>query len=188
MLLDTIEKSDQLKHFKLVCVEVLRAKGEVLPKQVTCVPALLTMPERCLMQGKTVFDYLLLPTTGKLHKLQQQQQHSNTVVNGNKPNMAYDIGAGPSPLPFSLGGFGDNLTDINHEGSTADGVPSSTNYIWTLLSEDSSSSQIPTSLSTEETRPTKQVIDIDKYKMQRDMDLQQNDINTTVLSPPSFTR
>lgn len=193
MLLDTIERSDKTGMVKLVCVEVLRAKGERVPAQVQSVPALLTLPERRLLTGKAVFDYLLLPGTGKLlipinQAADDAAKGNGNAVNSSVPNEAPSIGA--DPTAFSVGGFSDSFTDINHEGSSSivDTASPDRTYQWTLIADQE---QIPMSIantSPEETRMKKQTIDLDAYKMQRDMDLQQSDLNTTLFVPPSFTR
>jgi hypothetical protein len=148
-----------------------------------------------------VFDYLLLPGTGKLLTPINQAavdasgggsggggDGNGNAANNGVSNEPPSIGADPSAL--SVGGFSDSFTDINHEGSSSivDTANPDRTYQWTLIADQE---QIPMSIaniSPEETRTKKHTIDLDAYKMQRDMDLQQSDLNTTLFVPPSFTR
>jgi hypothetical protein len=185
MLLETIQRHDTKNQIKLVCVEVLKAKGENVPSQVTCVPTLLTLPERRLLTGKLVFDYLLLPGKGKLLMPVNEAAHTiaETAQTGSVPN-----GQPQDPIAFTIGGFGESFTDINHQGSIGEGVLPDKAYNWTLISDHENTPMSVSDFKPEETRPKKPAIDIERYKMERDMDLQQSDINTTVVVPPSFTR
>lgn len=183
MLLETIRRNDKSGQVKLVCIEVLRAKGQTIP--VESVPTLITLPERYTLTGKAVFDYLLLPGKGKL------------LTPVNKPNEAIDeTSAGPplestDPIAFSIGsisGFGDNFTDINHQGNTIDVGNTDRLYNWTLIADQEKAPMAIGNFAPEETRTKKPSIDLETFKMHRDMDLQQNDLNTTLVIPPSFTR
>jgi hypothetical protein len=191
MLLETIQRHDSKNQVKLVCIEVLRAKGEAIP--VTTVPTLVTLPERRCLIGKAVFDYLLLPGKGKL--LIQVQ----TAATGGGPepvaSPAAAVAASTDPLDpiaFSLssingGAFGDSFTDINHTESTTASQLDDRSYQWAKI--DDQSPIAVGNFSPEETRSKKPAIDLDQFKMQRDMDLHtQSDLNTTVVLPPSFTR
>jgi len=189
MLLETIQRHDTTNQIKLVCVEVLRSKGQTIP--VTTVPTLITLPERRVLVGKAVFDYLLLPGSGKL--LISVQKADPAQGQGQAPAAAA-AAAAPSqndPVAFSLtalnGSFGDQFTDINHTGSTTNTHLEDRGYQWTLI--DNNAPISVGNFSPEETRNKKQTIDLDSFKMQRDMDLHsESDLTSEVVLPPSFTR
>ena len=196
MLLETIQRNDTQNQVKLVCVEVLRSKGEKVPEQVTCVPTMITLPERRVYTGKAVFDYLLLPGKGKLLMAVNQAAVNGTARtdetasrSSHEPSHSQN-GAGPEidPIAFTLGEFGETFTDINHNGSIGEGVLPDKMYTWTLIADQEDTPMSVSTFKPEETRPKKPMIDIERYKMERDMDLQQSDINTSVVVPPSFTR
>ena len=189
MLIDTIKRNNKTDEIKLVCIEVLRSKGQAVP--VSSVPTLITLPDKRTYTGKAVFDYLLLPGRGKLL----------TPIN-NAASPGPGPGPSPSPMPsqpvdpmaFSMtgGSFADSYTDINHVGSTADCVDD-TNYVssWTTITAQD---KVPLSVSQftpEETRNKKPAIDMEAFKMKRDMDLQAVDSLPTPAmghSLPTFSR
>ena len=186
MLLETIQRHDTTNQIKLVCLEVLRAKGQPIP--VKTVPTLITLPERRCLEGKAVFDYLLLPGTGKL--LISVQTPKAPAQGGQVPPTPQPEEAA-GPLAFSLtslnGSFGDQFTDINHTESTTNAHLNDRGYQWTLI--DGGAPISVGNFAPEETRNKKQTIDLDKFKMQRDMDLHsESDLKTNVVLPPSFTR
>lgn len=194
MLLETISRNDKQGQVKLVCVEVLRSKGQHIP--VSSVPTLITLPERHVLTGKSVFDYLLLPGKGKLlipvNKQAESASTSASAPASRAPEQNnQDIG-GADPMAFSINGIGkglgDKFTDINHEGSTIDIGNPDRAYQWTLIADQEKTPMSIGNFSPEDTRPKKPQIDLETFKMQRDLDLQQSDLNTTMLVPPSFTR
>lgn len=185
MLLDTIERNDTQKQVRLVCIEVLRSKGEPIPVQN--VPTLITLPERHTLTGKAVFDYLLLPGKGKLLI---QVQNNNGPAPKLQPTDASTDAFGdinPSAFSFSTSGFGDTFTDINHEGSTIDSGLDDRSYQWTKITDQETTAVSVSNFTPEETRAKKPQMDLETYKMQRDMDLQL-DVNPNMVSPPNFPR
>lgn len=185
MLLETISRSERSQDVKLVCLEILREKGAAVPSQIKSVPTLITMPEKQVLSGKAVFDYLLLPGKGKL-LMPVSNVASNDSSRQDKEEKAREVGADPEA--FTFGGFGDAYTNINHQGSIAEADEFDKVYTWTAITDQEKAPISVSSITPEDTRPKKNMIDLDTYKMQRDMDLQQSDINTNVLIPPSFTR
>jgi hypothetical protein len=192
MLLETIQRNDTNHQVKLVCVEVLRAKKQPIP--VETVPTLVTLPDRRLLTGKAVFDYLLLPGKGKL-LIKIDHNNGSGPSPGSGPAPAPAPAPAPieelDPMAFTLGGskgFGDAFTAIEHEGSTIDSGHADRLYQWTKISDQEHTDVSISSFSPEETRSKKQSVDMETFKMQRDMDLQKSDINTTMVIPPSFTR
>lgn len=182
MLIDTIQRNNKTDQVKLVCIEVLRARGQQIP--VTSVPTLITLPEKRVYTGKAVFDYLLLPGRGKLltaistpNQAQAQAQTQAQTSQQQAPN---------DPMAFSMtgGSFADSYTDINHVGSTLDNGGGDTNYVssWTTITEQEKTELSISNFTPEETRNKKANIDMDAYKMKRDMDLQSGDS----LPPPTM--
>ena len=67
MLLETIQRADASgKIVKLISIEALRAAGKAIPPAVHSVPAMMLMPSKRWLYGKTVFDHLLMPGRGAL--------------------------------------------------------------------------------------------------------------------------
>jgi hypothetical protein len=180
MLLETIQRHDTTQQVKLVCVEVLRSKGQQIP--VSTVPTLITLPERRQFVGKAVFDYLLLPGKGKLLIPVQTPPAQNQQPQSQTQTQIHD------PIAFTFNSnFGDYFTDIDHSESTTDKFRDDRNYILSKLDD-----QTPISVgnfSPEETRQRKPSIDLEQFKMQRDMDLHSpDDVNPSLALPPAFTR
>ena len=76
MLLDSVSRHDKNKIVKLVSIETLISENR-LPPQIHSVPAMMIVLEKKFLYGKQVFDYLLLPGTGKL--INQNTEESNTI-------------------------------------------------------------------------------------------------------------
>lgn len=184
MLLDTVKRSDHKGMVKLVCIEVLRSKGERVP--IESVPTLITLPDRRVLTGKAVFDYLLLPGKGKLLTPINKAAESGAHATVGGPGPSSD-----DPMAFSMGslGFGESFTDINHEGSTASDCGSDDrSFQWTPISNQEQTPLAISNFTPEETRSKKPSVDLETFKMKRDMDLQQSEMNMGMVSPPSFTR
>jgi hypothetical protein len=155
---------------------------------------LITLPERRVLVGKAVFDYLLLPGSGKLLISVQKADPEQGQAQAPAIPTASASASAPAqndPVAFSLtafnGCFGDQFTDINHTGSTTNTHLEDRGYQWTLI--DNNAPISVGNFSPEETRNKKQTIDLDSFKMQRDMDLHsESDLTSEVVLPPSFTR
>lgn len=180
MLIDTIQRSSKPDQIKLVCIEVLRSRGQPVP--VASVPTLITLPEKHIYIGKAVFDYLLLPGRGKL--LTSISNTSPTTQAQPEPDQSLP----EDPIAFSMAGgsFADTYTDINHVGSTVDAGDegTDTNYVssWTTITSQEKAPLSISQFTPEETRNKKSGIDMEAFKMKRDMDLQAGD----TLPPPAI--
>ena len=179
MLLDTIKRSNKADLFKLVCIEMLRSRGQQVP--VTNVPTLVTLPDKHMYTGKAVFDYLLLPGSGKLltamNNAASTSQGQSGAGSGPSPNSSVGTNQlGDDPIAFSMTGasFADTYTDVNHVGSTIESNAGETNYVtpWTTLTAQDVEPLSASQFTPEETRNKKESIDLDAFKMKRDMDLQ----------------
>lgn len=189
MLLDTIERHDSNKMIKVVSIEALRAQGKSVPAQITAVPALVLMPNKSVLIGKNVFDYLLLPGKGKLLTHvgtgpNQEQEPQGVVTN--------QVPTDPVAYSMSMGGLSDAFAPIDHDDNVAesrlDGF-TDRSYAWAAVeNEKDQASVFANAPYQEETRNKKMLPDLDAIKTQRDMELTQNDLNTTQLHPPSWTR
>lgn len=183
MLLDTIERHDSQRMIKIVSVEALRAKGQPVPPQITAVPALLLMPSRELMIGKSVFDYLLLPGRGKLLVNIESKTTNSTTV---QPVDAQPL----EPIAYSIGnaGISDAFSAINDHEHPCSGLDDR-GYGWMPLDANGGGASVfADNPFQEETRMKKNLPDVDSIRAQRDLELTQNDINTTQLLPPTATR
>ena len=190
MLLDTIKRHDSHGIVKLACIEVLKSKGQTIPKQIHSVPALLLMPSKEMLYGKTVFDYLLLPGSGKL--LVSVSNAKNTPVSQSHPQKLESGNEDTGPLAYTMSsssGLSDAFAMIEDDVHPMSGL-ADRSYTWTSLndSQPDNTTVFSNAPMQEETRSKKQLPDLDALRAQRDMELNQSDINTSQLIPPSFTR
>lgn len=196
MLLDTVKRHDSQGMVKLACIESLRAKKQPIPQQIHSVPALLLLPNKQFLFGKNVFDYLLLPGSGKL--LVSMTNNSASSVTGGSSNggtgtPANTNGSQPSePFAYSMGSassLSDNFAMIEEDVHPMSGLQDRA-YTWTSLQDsfDKQATVYPDAPMQEETRSKKNLPDLDSLRAQREMELKETDINTTQLIPPAFTR
>jgi hypothetical protein len=192
MLLDTIKRHDSQGMVKLACVESLRAKKQSIPPQIHSVPALVLLPNKQTLFGKHVFDYLLLPGSGKLLVSMTSNSSGNAKHDANAT--ADGPNAGPIGEPFaysmaSSSSMSDNFAMIEQDVHPMHGLQDRA-YTWTSLQDsfEKSASVHPDAPMQEETRTRKSLPDLDSLRAQREMELKESDINTTQLIPPAFTR
>lgn len=189
MLLDTIQRHDTRGLIKLVSVEGLRAAGKNIPRQIHSVPALTLEQGKVILFGKQVFDYLLLPGSGKL----LMNVGPTTTDSPNTVNTSPQEYIESEPMAYSMSS-GMSLSDAfapidSSDIATADSKGlDDRSYSWTMINEPMNVSVNPEKPVAEETRTKKGLPDIDTIRAQRELDLKQNDISTTSLPPPSFTR
>jgi hypothetical protein len=183
MLLDTIKRHDVDRIIKLVSVEALKQTGK-LPSVIHSVPALMLSDEKRLMFGKNVFDYLLLPGSGVLLKMQAKK-----IEDATSPNIPMGSG-GLNPEAFTLtcGGLADMFSPYDDDGPAKLSDRLST---WTPI-EDTTSPASPADAAPyqEETRQKISLPDIEYIRQQRDMDLRGGDIviNLNQIPPAAPTR
>lgn len=176
MLLETIERHDKQKIIKLASIEDIKATRNKIPPQITHVPALMLLPEKKILFGKQVFDYLLLPNQGIL-MLSQKATVEAPQINS----------AEYEPEAFSMlnnTGLSDSFSMIDSEDRLSDRT-----YSWTMINEEIPPLKPMTNDTTmnEDTR-TKKSLDLDAYKIQRDLELKQIDVNTNQMPTAEMTR
>lgn len=191
MLLDTVKRHDSQGKVKLACVEHLRAKKQPIPQQIHSVPALLLLPSKQFLFGKTVFDYLLLPGSGKLLVSMDAPRaganESSSIAQDNSQHVS--VG---EPFAYSMSSssaMSDTFAMIEENVHPMSGLQDRA-YTWTSLNDsfDKPTTVHPDSPMQEETRSKKMLPDLDSLRAQREMELKETDINTTQLIPPAFTR
>lgn len=177
MLLDTIKRHDEDKSIKLLSIEALKAVNK-LPPTIHSVPALMTLPEKKLMFGKSVFDYLLLPGTGALLRMQASKVEARQQASNADPS---------APSAFVLGAnLSDNFSPYaEQDNNSADHVDDRV-YNWSHVNEAPPSID-PAQPLQEDTRTKKSLPDIDYILQQRDMDLRA-DVTVNTMPPPVATR
>jgi len=199
ILIETIKRYNATEYVKFVSIDVLRAVGKNIP-QIHSVPALILLPENHILFGKDVFDYLLLPRTGKLMNLQElklknsPQQNSNGINPGqqNNTNIPSTTVNEPAAFTFTGGssGFSDSFSMIEADDSVTNFGLDDRTYGWASLdpsdmdklkADDNNGYSI-------ETRPKKMEFNLDEYRSKRALDLEQNHLNTSQLLPPNTTR
>jgi hypothetical protein len=187
MLLDTVKRHDPKGMIKLACIETLRASGKRIPPQIHSVPALVLLPNKGVLYGKNVFDYLLLPGSGKLLVTVDAPQPKNPSEEG-QPGPSPQVPRDPGAYSMWGNSLSDNfaMIDDSHPENTH-GVDDRS-YAWAAIEDPASASVYPDAPLQEETRSKKALPDLDSIVAHRAMDLKQSDINSSQLPPPSFTR
>ena len=192
MLINTLDKHDTTNKIKRVCIDTLPKQ---LP-QIHSVPALMTLPEKTILFGKQVFDFLLLPGKGLLVKpqpSQQQPQQPQQPSVGSDPNQndGQSQGQGQTqaqigdPIAFSIlgsRGLSDNYAPIDDEvipGGNQDRM-----YCWSTIDEQG---QMTLDMN-QEVRTKKELPDLSALQTQRALDLTQNDLNIGTLPPAIAAR
>lgn len=190
MLIETVKRHDSQRIVKLASIDDIRARGKAVPSQIHSVPALLVLPEKRMLFGKQVFDYLLLPNQGIL----MTSKNSEKVATNEMGGGANGPGGGPSaasdPIAFSMNtssNFSDAFSTITEDPKFAEPSLTDRTYNWTFIEDDNGSAIKPSDLQQEETR-SKKTIDLDAYKMQRDLELNQSDINSAQMPTSESTR
>ena len=135
MLLDSVDRHDKNKIVKLACIETLISEKR-MPQQIHSVPAMMIIADKSFLYGKQVFDYLLLPNTGKLVK--QDIVENNALKNMNNssiaPNKLDNSNELDEPCGFSinLNGMSDRFSLID-DNSLDDTGNNDRQYNWTSL-------------------------------------------------------
>lgn len=83
MLLDSVRRMDANGAVKLMNIESLKHTHPNVYQQLNAVPALMLLPSKEILYGKSVFDYLLLPARGKLVSSGAGGTNTNTNANTN---------------------------------------------------------------------------------------------------------
>lgn len=184
MLKETIKRYDpNYKIIKFVSIDALRLRGQNLPPQIHSVPALVETGGANgtqVLYGKQVFDYLLLPGKGKLLAPPPKEQ--------NEPPKT-DITNEPLSFAFNRGqGYSDSFASFQEESQDPFMDKS---YNWSAFGVENLPEGGGPHVEApfqEETRAKKDTVDLDAYRLQRDMELGQNDLNNTPLPPPTTAR
>ena len=186
MLLETIKRYNTNNIIKYVSIDMLKATGKNL-NQIHSVPALMIMPEKKLIFGKNVFDYLLLPKSGKL--LQQQTEKTSEKPNELQMNTQT---SNDEPLSFSMNTskFSDNFAMIEDDTNISNNGLYDQSYRWSSLNAEDDEKVNKQTIKDIgiETRTRKEPIDINDLYARRALELEQNDLNINQLPHPNNTR
>lgn len=201
MLMDSIKRFDVDKMVKLVNILDLQRTHPSVFQQLKMVPALMILPSREILYGKTVFDYLLLPSRGKLVIPRSSTQNQNFGAPSSSQNSSTFSTTGilheeEGVMAFNSakGMYGDAFADINESMSTPENACNNPHgaYNWTSIDEmvtqgsvknepinvayppsmKSGPAQAPPFEVGIETRNTRQEYDLDKVRVQREQDMQ----------------
>jgi hypothetical protein len=183
LLLETIKRYNGTKFIKLLSIDILKAANKNLP-QIHSVPALLIYPEKHILFGKQVFDYLLLPKTGKLLINQEQneinQDNSNNLNDNMNANQsaANNMSNEKEPASFSINshGLSDSFAMIEDDTNINMNGLNDRSYNWTSLDMNESIKPDINDFSIE-TRAKKSEINLSELRSQRALELEQSDLN-----------
>lgn len=192
MLLDNVRRLDATGQVKLIDIDALRQTHPNVYQQLQAVPALMLMPSKELMYGKAVFDYLLLPSRGKLvtGSATPAPSTTNTGTGGTGTGTGcLHIEEGVMAFNGSKGLFSDSFADINETESTPTDPANNPHSAFHWMSIDemmrtgtldekapatlgiSSTAPASTGMGLE-TRAPKETVDVDALRRERDKDLQ----------------
>jgi hypothetical protein len=144
--MDSIRRFDVDKMVKLVNIIDLQRTHPSVFQQIKMVPALMVLPSKEIIYGKTVFDYLLLPSRGKLvtprNTLPPNAPGNGNFAQFNNPSSQKIPGIlheeeGVMAFNSAKGMYGDAFADINESMSTAENANGNPHgaYSWTAIDE-----------------------------------------------------
>lgn len=167
VLLDTIKRHDTKKTIKLVCVD---CKIGLIKNKITNVPALMFLPTKEIIYGKSVFDYLLLPNRGYLFNNNSTREKEKTPSSINSPiplNTTEEIN---EPRSFVLGRISnDNFSDINDNNINSVNMDSNRNYVWELIDDNNNNNQIPINqIPIDKTKTDKKLPSLEELTKERE--------------------
>ena len=170
MLLDSITRYDKNKLVKNICIETLISENR-LPEQIHSVPAMF-IKDKGFLYGKAVFDFLLLPGTGKL--VSQETTNVNNTNNTNNsiaPNKLVTTEL-DEPLGFSMAmsGLSDGFSSI--EDIENDLGSNDRRYNWTPVDNSIEDTTNFTSISVnQDARTKKELPSLSDLQEQRSLDM-----------------
>jgi hypothetical protein len=133
ILIDTIKKHDTKKNIKLISINNL--KNNPILNKISYVPALMFLPSKEIIYGKSVFDYLLLPNRGFLFNNTNTRTEKNisnsSIVSPVPLNNEIDD---KEPLAFSLGSIvSDRFSDISDNDNNSMVFNNDKVYKWSSI-------------------------------------------------------
>ena len=173
MLMNQLDQYGVRKHFKVVNVEKLLSKGLKLPPQVQSVPTLMLLPQKQVLTGKPLFDYLLLPNKGLIFQLDKMNVK------------AASSSSGPSNEPSAFGFHGQSSSDLYSYLEEDAPNDSDKRYNWSNITGDDRI-LTPEMMRAAESdgKSSKGLPDLSQLQAERALDLQ-NHLNTTPMPPAS---
>ena len=168
MLMNQLDQYGVKKHFKVVNVEKVLSKGLKLPPGVDSVPSLMLMPQKRILTGKPLFDYLLLPNKGLIFMLDK--------MNVSPPGASPKESAEPTAFGFKSNESSDLFSFIEDESQTNDPHKP---YNWASIHEEE---KIITPLEGDV--KNKGLPDLSQLQAERALDIQ-NHLNSIPLPPAS---
>lgn len=162
VLLDTIKRHDTKKTIKLVVIDSIVNK---ISHKIKAVPALMFMPSREIMYGKTVFDYLLLPNRGYLFTSNSTREKQETNINTNV-NTNTNIEIINEPVSFTLGSIiADNYSDISDDNINSMNLNETKLYNWGVIEEEETKKDF---IKLDSEKSQKKLPSIDELQKQRE--------------------
>jgi len=188
-LLEEIKRR-KAEGVKLVCIEALFAKGQRLPPAIHSVPALLTMPDKKVVFGKSVFDALFLPGSGFLVSGSAGKE---APLSGSTASVAANAATPGEPEPYALSlssSLSDSFSFVEDGGAAgAAGDPQDPfrSYSWSSI--DAPSGMEVGSIEDERpnTKSKKGLPNVEDLRMARETE-RNNYLNTAQLPPPATSR
>lgn len=137
VLIDTIKKHDTKKTIKLVCIDTI---VNTIKHKITNVPALMFIPNKEIIYGKAVFDYLIYPNRGYLFTSNSTREKTSSNNNSsiNSPVPLNTTANNDEPMSFSLGSVSaDNFSNIDDDNINSTNINNDKIYNWDFIDENS---------------------------------------------------
>lgn len=165
VLLDTIKRHDTQKTIKLVVIDSIINK---INHKITAVPALMFIPSKEIIYGKTVFDYLLLPNRGYLFTNNNTREKKETTSINSKTINEKSIS---EPGAFTLGSIiADSYSDITDDDINSMNINEDKIYKWGIIDniDNTPSNIIENNKNFDSEKTTKNLPSIDQLQKQRE--------------------
>jgi len=164
MLIDSIKRYNAESKFKFVDIDVYRAKGIQIPRQIHSIPALFFPDTKATIFQKQVFDFLLLPNKGFLFKQQPSQSLTDNSPFPNQNQSSTD----PDSFSFSKTSSSDAYTFIQNDQYV---LANDNQRVYNWSDVNASSSPIPAPEETD-TKKKNNLPDLSTLQQEREMALQ----------------
>lgn len=180
MLLETVKRyttSDNDTALSIVSIESVMKTGKKLQK-IHSVPAIITVPDKRILFGKDVFDFLLLPGRGLLTRAGSKQMLQTS-------NDEASLDSEPAAFNMSMCGLSDSYSEIDNDSQNDKGQAHRL-YNWSHLESDCNTVGVTTEVVSNDTRLKKELPSLSDFQERRTQELTKSDLNACPL-PPSIS-
>jgi len=151
ILIETIKKHDTKKSIKLVCIDTIVG---IIKHKITNVPALMFLPTKEIIYGKSVFDYLLLPNRGYLFTSNSTREKTITETSSINAPIPINIEKKEDePSSFSLGSIlSDNFSSIDDDNINSPTINNDKIYRWDFINSNEENNNLENEYKNQSTK------------------------------------